>query len=519
MNTRIEKTQESKSQSQSEGESKMMGGGESTLQVVDNRAEAIAQRKLQEAINNSLRVQQQKGIQEAANNSPQVRQMKAIQTAANNHQPRIQPLMASGSRAGLSHPSTLQRKESGEAQGAPDHVSNSPVVQRESYLDTKTVDSDYHNEQTVQRGDLMEAIEGKSMVIKNHLVLLRTLERVKAGNLTLDGLKIKIGNRKEYEQVMQGDNAEEISRRLRVEYERELESLRLQDIQIDDLGNLNKEALKNRLVEYDETPDGQAKTKVEISGGSLNRSATHDRYPSQPVDTSDSVTHQTGKGWEIFVMSPSGNLHMASHKIGKYHHSSLLAGIPVAGAGSIQAAGGQIQVLNDKSGHYKPTTQQTLQVCHMLKKKGVDLSKVQLDLPHSKINGPADQFLTDGSEESIRLESKEIQKAMQSNIQTHGLVKLQVAFKEHGWMFYKEGDRYVIRKADGDEPTLEELEALLHQAFVEEEEDEDEGIPDEEEEDQEMDEDEGIPDSDNEDEGVPDSDNEDEGIPDSDNED
>jgi len=54
MNTHAEKTQENKSQSVSAVASRMQGSGEFTFQFVDNRPEAVAQRKLQEMANNSL---------------------------------------------------------------------------------------------------------------------------------------------------------------------------------------------------------------------------------------------------------------------------------------------------------------------------------------------------------------------------------------------------------------------------------------------------------------------------------
>lgn len=51
--THASKTQENKSQSVANGESQMQNSKESTFQFVDNRPEAIAQRKLQEMVNNS----------------------------------------------------------------------------------------------------------------------------------------------------------------------------------------------------------------------------------------------------------------------------------------------------------------------------------------------------------------------------------------------------------------------------------------------------------------------------------
>lgn len=60
MNTHTSKTQEKKSKSASLANSQMKNGGESTFQFVDNRPEAIAQRKLQETANNSPLIKQLK---------------------------------------------------------------------------------------------------------------------------------------------------------------------------------------------------------------------------------------------------------------------------------------------------------------------------------------------------------------------------------------------------------------------------------------------------------------------------
>ncbi|MEM8998811.1 MAG: DUF4157 domain-containing protein [Bacteroidota bacterium] len=69
MNTYAEKTQENKRQAVSHGESKVQRSSESTFQFIDNRPEAVAQRKLQEM----------------ANNSPQAKQAAQFQVMADNH--------------------------------------------------------------------------------------------------------------------------------------------------------------------------------------------------------------------------------------------------------------------------------------------------------------------------------------------------------------------------------------------------------------------------------------------------
>jgi hypothetical protein len=67
MNTHADKIQKNKSLSVANAVSQKQSGGESEFQFVDNRPEAIAQRKLQEM----------------ASNSPQVLQLKAFQKTAN----------------------------------------------------------------------------------------------------------------------------------------------------------------------------------------------------------------------------------------------------------------------------------------------------------------------------------------------------------------------------------------------------------------------------------------------------
>jgi hypothetical protein len=92
MNTHADKAQENKSQAVANSLPKLQsnGNGESTFQFVDNRPEAIAQRKLQESINNSPRVKQLKAYQEMANNSPQVKHAVQLQTMADNYSAKQQ---------------------------------------------------------------------------------------------------------------------------------------------------------------------------------------------------------------------------------------------------------------------------------------------------------------------------------------------------------------------------------------------------------------------------------------------
>ncbi|MES2355479.1 MAG: DUF4157 domain-containing protein [Pseudomonadota bacterium] len=78
MSTHADKTQKNKNRAVADNLPKQQSARESTFRVTDN-GEAIAQRKLQDLINNSPRVQQLKVHQEILNNSPQVKQLKLQQ--------------------------------------------------------------------------------------------------------------------------------------------------------------------------------------------------------------------------------------------------------------------------------------------------------------------------------------------------------------------------------------------------------------------------------------------------------
>jgi len=83
MNTHTDKTQDNKSKSVANEISKRQSGGESIFQFVDNRPEAIAQRKLQEMANNSPQVKRAAQLQAMANNDS-AQQQQPIQKKENN---------------------------------------------------------------------------------------------------------------------------------------------------------------------------------------------------------------------------------------------------------------------------------------------------------------------------------------------------------------------------------------------------------------------------------------------------
>ena len=138
-----------------------------------------------------------------------------------------------------------------------------------------------------------------------------------------------------------------------------------------------------RTVAYDHTLAAQGMTRVRFNGGRLFMDDAH----KFPLNTRGMVTANMGPGYAIYVMSGTGNLHVSSHSVGDRHHSSLLAGGMVAGAGELLVTDGTLKWISNKSGHYFPESQHLLQTLHSLRKKGVALDSVKLNFLFN--GGPA----------------------------------------------------------------------------------------------------------------------------------
>ena len=80
----------------------------------------------------------------------------------------------------------------------------------------------------------------------------------------------------------------------------------------------------------------------------------------------------TGKGKAIFVMSATGEVYASlNHQAGLFHHSSFLAGGPVAAAGELEVLNGVITSVSNRSGHYTPEHTYTHQFVEQLWRQGV----------------------------------------------------------------------------------------------------------------------------------------------------
>jgi hypothetical protein len=100
----------------------------------------------------------------------------------------------------------------------------------------------------------------------------------------------------------------------------------------------------------------------------------------QLFDTRGGQTVWSGGGRAIFVMDQHGNLYASlGHSAGRFHHSSFLAGAPVAAAGELVVIDGVLQLLTDSSGHYRPERGHTLQAIDHLRRLGIPLSAAQVE--------------------------------------------------------------------------------------------------------------------------------------------
>lgn len=124
-------------------------------------------------------------------------------------------------------------------------------------------------------------------------------------------------------------------------------------------------------VTFLQTPEERAPYLVTWRDGKAYRGGV-------PYDTGNESARGQ-QGLAIFVIGPKGDFYSGSHTIGKFHHSSFLAGSSIIGAGEIQTdSTGAVTAIVNRSGHYKPGPEEMLHTLYVLERRGVDLSKVTL---------------------------------------------------------------------------------------------------------------------------------------------
>ena len=97
-------------------------------------------------------------------------------------------------------------------------------------------------------------------------------------------------------------------------------------------------------------------------------------------DTTDASTVFSGEGKAIFVMDENGDFYASKfQQVGRFHHSSLAGGEPVAAAGEMKVEHGVLILLSNKSGHYRPGRTFTEQALDSLSRKGISTDGVTRD--------------------------------------------------------------------------------------------------------------------------------------------
>lgn len=86
------------------------------------------------------------------------------------------------------------------------------------------------------------------------------------------------------------------------------------------------------------------------------------------------------EGFAMYVVGPDQTFHATSQVVFEKHHSSLLAGGAVIGAGECKIENGKLVMISNKSGHYKPSKENMLDVLRVLKAQNVPLSDVRLEI-------------------------------------------------------------------------------------------------------------------------------------------
>lgn len=184
-----------------------------------------------------------------------------------------------------------------------------------------------------------------------------------------------------------------------------------------------------RTVEYDTDLAKRNLTRVEFRGGRLFMTN------GQPLDTKLMVTAFSGPGYGIYVMSKEGHIHVSSHAVGFRHHSSMLAGENVAGAGELQVNNGVLVWLSNKSGHYRPDLNMLLEVLHELQSSRVPTTfRLQVftadGQKHNYVN--VDAFMLDNGFDNDTFERNQIWAAYRPYLNPGFFLKNQLALLSAG---------------------------------------------------------------------------------------
>lgn len=137
------------------------------------------------------------------------------------------------------------------------------------------------------------------------------------------------------------------------------------------------------------TAKGRKRFLVSIS----SEGKLFNKYTDRPLNTAGmqsiwankeqhAIRQTNDQGSAMYVMDPAGNFYVAPMIAGRFHHSSFLAGEPVAGAGEMTIVNGTLIRISNSSGHYRPDLRNMLQVLQELVNNNVNLWQVQLNVKY-----------------------------------------------------------------------------------------------------------------------------------------
>lgn len=184
--------------------------------------------------------------------------------------------------------------------------------------------------------------------------------------------------------------------------------------------------LSRRKVVYDHELRAQNATKITIRNGLLYTS------DNRLLDTREYVTHFSGPGYAIFVVSQEGHFHVSSHSVGHRHHSSLLGGAAVAGAGELKVQQGKIRWLSNKSGHYCPDIYQFLQTLHSLHVQGVlmDFPLKFMQVSAATQYACFDHFMKQNGFDDLTFETMQMLASYSHHLTPEFLIKNQLVWQD-----------------------------------------------------------------------------------------
>lgn len=96
--------------------------------------------------------------------------------------------------------------------------------------------------------------------------------------------------------------------------------------------------------------------------------------PRRRVVDSSGTRSNYAEGRANYAMSRKGEVYIAPARLYLLFHSSILAGQDVTAAGELEIKDGQVTLINNRSGHYKPTPDMFHRFLRLLKSSGHDLS-------------------------------------------------------------------------------------------------------------------------------------------------